>query len=197
MTQRLGSAGLTLVELAISAALLVVLAATVVGTMRASQGGATTVREETAVSRGLRQAMAQVSRDVQQTAASQLTIVTLADGNHRVTLQHPVALSGGVVTWGVHDPVLGVDDATRTQPGWSIRFTVLAEAGDRHLVRQILDGTGAVKHEDVLLRGLEDGSGAQPGFHIVQSGVLWRVTISARGGTGTTHSDSYDLALMN
>ena len=198
------SSGFSLVELSAALAVTLVIGVAVMGLVDVSQSGARTVSTETHSSRALRSAAEHVAGDLRQTAQPQLSITTLPDQNHTVTLQVPVGVSGGVVTWGVYDPVLGTDPASRTKAGWSLRYTVrtvlLDGVGlDRQLVRQILNTGGQVRHERVLLRHVEEGYAAQPGFRVEQNGAMWRVTISARTGTGTgpVHSLAFDVALRN
>lgn len=201
-----GRSGFTLVELAVALLVTAVVGTAIVSLVDVSRKGARTVHSETAAGRALRAAAEQVARDLRQTSQPQLTITTLADQNHEITLRQPVSVTAGVVSWGVYDPVLGPDTAARTKPGWSLRYTVrtvLLDGGvvDRQLVRQILDTAGKVRHERPILRHLEQGFAADPGFRVEQSGVLWKVTISARTGTGgagaPVRSLSFDVALRN
>lgn len=199
-----GHEGFTLVELAVALLVTAVVGTALMSLVDVSRKGARTVYTETAAGKALRAAAEGVARDLRQASQSQLSITTLSDQNHEVTLRQPVSVAAGVVSWGVYDPVLGPDKAARTKPGWSLRYTVrtvLLDSGiiDRRLVRQILDSAGTVRHERLILRHLQPGFAAQPGFRITQSGVLWKVTISARAGAGTgpIRSLSFDVALRN
>lgn len=160
---------------------------------------------ESRVIQGLRRSGSELADDLRRTSPSKITIQTLSDGNHQVTLQMPCGVARGDVVWGVYDRSLGVDDASRTRPGWSVRYTVVPVPLpngdlDRQLRRQLLDGTGDVTRQRTVLHWVRGGSGPKPGFQLKQNGSLYHVTLHASAGQadGTPARNlSFDVGTRN
>jgi hypothetical protein len=143
--------------------------------------------------------------DLRRAAASRVTIATLPDQNHAVTLQMPLGMSGGSPLWGVHDPSLGATEATRMRAGWFVRYTVVPvtarDGVDRQLRRQLVTDTGVVARQWAIAHFLQRGSGATPGFRLTLSGSMYHVAIfaapSKSAGGASVRNLSFDVALRN
>jgi hypothetical protein len=189
-------AGFSLVEAATVGVVMTVVLIVLMSLMQVNRDGSRMIVRQTKATEALRKAADVVEADVMQSGSSRMTVGALADGNHALTLQMPASVTAGVVTWGVRDPSLGDDDATRARDGWFVRYTVVTalEGGRtvRNLVRQLLDGTLALQRQTVLMRDVRSGGAAQPGLRVVQNGMLWNVTMSVeavrQGESGTSLS---------
>ncbi|MBL8859247.1 MAG: type II secretion system protein [Planctomycetes bacterium] len=183
-------AGFTLLESMISLSIFAVLGysiAVVVGTANDSQR---TVYRVAAEGRSLRESSSLLTDELRTSTNSQITVTTLADGNSSLTFRMPVE-SGGNLLWGVFDRKLGADYASQNNVDWSLRYTVVNAVGpdgalDRQLVRQILDAGSVVRDEQVIAHRLNNGTGAHPGFNVVQTGAMWVVTVSSEGHSAGT-----------
>jgi len=188
--------GFTLVEAVVSASLLMFVGMGAVMLTSVSRDGAAMTRSQASQTNWLRRASMAVREDLAQTTASRLTIATLTDQNHSITFQRPTACTAGVTTWGAYDG--SAAEGERMRDDHFTRFTVRAGSNGRQLVRQVLDSTMALVHEDVLAYGLASGSATPPGLRIVASGNLWQVTIGlAATSTQRGASLTFDVALHN
>lgn len=189
-------AGYTLLEMSMAAMLAVLVGLSVVGLMQAGRSGVTIVRQQAQATGSLRDATARMADELAQSKASRLVVEVLGDQNHQVTFQRPLAQSAGVVTWGTYD--VGMAEGERQRVGGYARFTVVASASGRDLVRQTLDDAKKVVRQDVLVRGVATGSAKARGFEMVASGALWRVTVRlAPEGLAPGQTLSFDVSLRN
>jgi prepilin-type N-terminal cleavage/methylation domain-containing protein len=199
MSARIARArGFSLLELTVALAVAAVLGGAGVLLMQTSQRSSRSILSDSRSSAGLRRAAETISLDLKQASAANVTIATLGDQNHSVTLRRPVAVSAGAIVWGVLEDELGTDEATRSRAGWSVRYLVAGAAGERTLVRQIVDDLGAVRGERLLLRGVRPGSGANPGFRVTAAGTMWRLELGVdRGGVPEGDAVTFDVSTRN
>lgn len=196
MNKRREQSGFTLVEAVVSASLLTIVGMGTVMLMSASRDGASMTRQQAMQTHWLRRASMSVREDLAQTTVARLTIATLGDQNHSITFQRPTDCVAGVATWGAFDP--NAPEGERMRDDHFTRFTVTTGGNGRQLVRQVLDSSSEVVHQEVLAYGLATGTAVPPGLQIVPSGDLWRVTIGLAGTTGTTGASlTFDVALRN
>lgn len=181
--------GFTIVELAISLVIFTSVGyglAVVVGVGKESQTIVESIHSASASQRTARELIADDLRTANDTS---ITITSLADYNSQVRLQQPITV-GGADTWGVYDRTLGSTEAEQNRAGWRVQYTVRSAEGidgnsQRELVRQLLDGNGAVQKTEVLAQYLNSGGETPPGFRVVQSGAMWVVTITSSGDPTT------------
>lgn len=198
MTTRREQQGFTLVETAIAAALSLVIVVGVVMFTQVGERNVSTVRYAAKASKELRTAAELVADDLRQCETSHMTIVSLADGNHSVTLQRPIGVTAGTPTWGIYEASLGATTAQRSQAGWSVCYTVVDDGAEKQLVRRTLDAGGAVRKQEVLLRNLRPGSSTAPGFQVEANGAMWTITISTRrDGEIPMQQVQFDVSLRN
>jgi len=175
-------AGMSLIEMMVSASLLGLVGLIVAWAFEAGVDSQRTVRRIAAGNEVLRVAAGQLRDELRVSEESMLTVNTLGDGNHEVTLAQPIFV-GGNLGWGVYDPLAGATEAERNLDGWRIRYTVdtqpVVPAGvTRRLVRQVLDDLGTVQDQDVLVDGLRAGGDDPPGFTVVRTGDVWEVSLT-------------------
>ncbi len=188
--------GFTLLEVAVAAALAAIVGLSVVGLVRSGRDGAEITRQQTMATGSLRKASVLIAEDLEQSQLARMAIVTLADKNHQVTFQRPVACVGGATTWGAYDGNAATDE--RLRAGCFARYTVIKTGSRRDLVRQLLAADQSVLRVDTVVRGVASGSAANPGFACVLTGVVWRVTVGLAGTSGTNgQSLTFDVALRN
>lgn len=186
--------GFTIVEVVAAMTVMVIVGLSVMQLIRISHGGARATADMTRSWGGLRKASGMMADDLAQAAVSKMTLTTV-NGEQQVTLQQPVAVAGGAVTWGACDMDQPV--ATRLRSGWFVRWTVRTVNGERQLVRQLLDAAQSVKVEKVVVRKLRTGTGSKPGFKVQASGQMWTITLSADGPNGAVDMVSFDVGLRN
>ncbi len=186
--------GFTIVEVVAAMTVMAIVGLSLMQLIRISHGGARATADMTRSWGGLRKASGMMADDLAQSAATKMTLATV-NGEQQVTLQQPVAVAGGAVTWGACD--LAQPVATRMRPGWFVRWTVRTVNGERQLVRQLLDAAQSVKVEQVVVRKLRAGTGSKPGFKVQASGQMWTITLSADGPNGAVEMVSFDVGLRN
>lgn len=201
-----GQRGWTMIEISIVMVLTAVMSLAVFGIMETSEKGARTVSREGKALTQLRKAATLLTQDIKQTTASRLVIASLPDGNHTVTLQEPLSIAGGVITWGVKENALGSTEVSRTKPGWFLRYTVVdvpmpSGPPEKRLMRQVLDASMKIQKEWILASSIRPGTSTPPGFQLTQSGSMWKASITTLASTGTglaaPRSLSFDIALRN
>jgi Tfp pilus assembly protein PilW len=196
---RANERGFTLLEVAMASVITVLVLVAVLLFADTGRAHADAVQREADSARALRSAAERIGRDVRQAGASQLTVATLPDENHSVTLQHPVSMAAGALSWGVDERGLGV------QPGWFVRYTVESAAtgavgtgSGRTLVRLVPDDAMQIQRREVLVRGLRAGTAEPAGFRIEPVGVMWRIELSTVAPPGKPErSVTFDLNLQN
>lgn len=201
-----GERGWTMIEISIVMVMTAVMSLAVFGIMETSEKGARTVWKEGEALAQLRKAANLLTQDIKQTTTSRLVIATLPDGNHTVTLQKPLSITAGVITWGVKEKELGSTAATRTKPGWFLRYTVVdvpmpSGPPEKRLMKQALDASMKVQKEWILARNIQPGTSTPAGFQLTQSGSMWKARITTLASTGANiaapRSLSFDIALRN
>lgn len=214
-TPRASQAGYTLLELGVSTVIAGLLGLAAVTMVQVGRKSHDTTRTETNRSQGVREASRALSDELKQCKLAGLTLGMLADGNCEITFARPISVTAGVITWGALDPHKAPSDPEARRAGWSVRWTVKAlRAGtatstsiptiatdkvERVLVRQVLDEAKQVVFERIVLRDVNLGTNAHPGFRIEQVGTLWRVRMSAGGAVDPANSThlTFDVALRN
>ena len=175
--------GFTLLEMMIGVAIFSVVGLALMEAVRMGHDSSTQVILKASSNSELRRSSAAMTDELAMTSAATITVTDLPDGNHQLDFQEPIAV-GGVTTWGVDEPMLGVNN------DWFIRYTVeafnLGGALSRRLVRQVIDDTGAVRNTRIVAEGLRDGNAGTPGFSCAQVGEMWVMSIRTEQG----HSDS-------
>lgn len=188
--------GFTLLEVTIASALAVLVGLSVVGLVMAGRDSAATARRQAASTSSLRAASVAMAEDLSQSQTARLSIVELADKNHQVTFQRPVASAAGAVTWGAYDAKM--PGGARLRANCSARYTVRKDGDARNLLRQVLADDGTVVREEILVRDVATGSAAKPGLAIVRTGDVYQVTIGLAGSSGTNgQAISFDVVLHN
>lgn len=186
--------GFTLVELAASMAISAIVLMAVIGLIRISQGGARISSSMTSSWGDIRRTSGTVADDLAQCALARMGLVTVS-GEQELTVQRPLGTTGGVVDWGVSDPTQTL--ANRLRLGWFVRYRVVTVAGERQLVRQMLDSALVVQSEQIMVRRLRQGSANPPGFRVAANGAMWTVTLSVAGPTGAAETLSFDVSMRN
>lgn len=173
-------AGFSLLEAVIALSLFAVVGYGLVVTLDVGQDTDRLVRSGATRNRELREAARRVSEEMRCSRNSAITVTTLADGNHELSLMVPIQ-NEGVNGWGVYDTALGTTEAERNRENWLVRYTVLPAVIDgqtvHQLVRRVLDDQGDVQLETVIADGLRSGGGT-PGFQVLQAGVMWEIRIA-------------------
>jgi prepilin-type N-terminal cleavage/methylation domain-containing protein len=174
--------GFTLLEMMISVSIFAVLGYALLTAVDIAHDSDATVIRISSEDRSVRTSTTSLLDELRSTSDANITVATLADGNHRVRFTVPVTVAG-VLGWGVYDRSLGHTPDDQNKVGWSLQYTVRSVTGTdgkptRELVRQILDAAGSVHSETVLVRGLRSGTQTPAGFKVVRSGDLWEITLS-------------------
>lgn len=186
--QQRSQGAFTLVELSIALTLFTVLGYGLSLAMQSGGNASSTVSQMTAENGGIRELRGKLAGELEVAQEADITIAPLADGNHQLSFMVPIDDSG-TQDWGVYDTSLGLDAASQNRVDWRFQYTVevrpLGGGGvDRTLVRQIIDDTGAVQREEVMVSGLRSGTDVPPGFSVTQAGDLWEVTVSTKRTDG-------------
>lgn len=178
----------TLVELSIALTLFTVLGYGLSLAMQSGGSASSTVSRMTAENGDLRELRNRLAGELEFARDGDIAVTVLADGNHQLNFMVPID-DGAGPDWGVYDTSLGLDTASQNRVDWRFQYTVQVRplgggALDRTLVRQIIDDTGVVQREEVLVGGLRSGTDNPPGFSITQAGDLWEVTVSTKRTDG-------------
>ncbi|MFN7589045.1 MAG: type II secretion system protein J [Planctomycetota bacterium] len=190
------AAGFTLVEIIVGVSLATFAGLAAITLLASSRDGASLTRRETMTTGWLRKVSQRLREDLAQCSTARLTVARDLDQNDVVTVQRPLASGGAAPAWGAYDPSQSAAD--RMREDCFTRYAVQRVGSDRQLVRQVLDGSDTLLHEEVLARGLADGRGAVPGLRVQAAGAMWRVTIGIAGVAGHRgDSVTFDVALMN
>lgn len=178
--------GFTLLEMIVAISLFSFVGYSVAVAMSAGNHSNVIVKRVADEDEALREASNRLVDELSATSDSRITVTTLGDGNHRLDFTQPIT-AAGAMDWGVHERLLGSTDAEQNRVGWNVRYTVRTVTVDgaqqKQLVRQIVDGGGAVQREKVLVEGLENGTSNPPGFHVEHVGSVWVVTLTTVGKT--------------
>ncbi len=198
--------GFSLLELIVTMAISTVVMGAVVMISKSGQDSSATIVKEGQKVRDLRRAANLISKDLRQAGSGTLTVTTLGDGNNSIVFKKPISFSAGAVTWGVFDRSLGNSPSARNKANWAYRYTVIPvtlKGGivDRQLVREFLDSSLSLQKRQVVAHFLRDGNGANPGFSVTPSGILWKVRIATQRpksvGEGAIQKIEFDVALRN
>ena len=174
--------GFTLLEMMISVSIFAALGYALLTAVDIAHDSDVTVMRIASEDRSTRTSTTSLLDELRSTSDANITVATLADGNHRVRFTMPVEVAG-VLGWGVFDRSLGHTPDDQNKVGWSLQYTVRSVTGTdgkptRELVRQILDTAGTLHSESVVARGLRSGTQTPAGFKMVPSGDLWEITLS-------------------
>lgn len=175
------NAGFTLLELAVSTAILTAIAYTLSNAMIMAKGAHDAVMSA-ASENSARRASLELGEELKSANRDTVVIETLADGNHQLTFMLPI-ISGGNPDWGASDMRLSGDPELQSQAGWQVRYTVVVEnlgggKFDRQLWRQVLDDAGTVQLSDKVASGLRSGALLPRGFSVEEAGDVWEVTLT-------------------
>lgn len=184
---RSAQGGLTLIELTVAMTIFAVLGYSLMSALSLSNNSRAAVENMVEENEELRAGAGAVTNDLRVSSDARIDIAELADENHEVTVQLPIAI-GGVLDWGVPAHEIGAPEATDHQD-WVVRYTVTTGvdehgAPERALVRQLVDAAGEVQKAEELVHGLTKGSDASPGFRVEKTGDVWEVTLSTEKGAG-------------
>lgn len=179
--------GFTLVELVLATGILLVIGYVLADAVGMGRNSQRSVMRLVSENQAIRTAAVTLTNELRAADAATLSISTLPDGNHEITYMQPIEVAGAPA-WGVYDPSYGPDPESCNKPDWKVRYTVQNVPGEggalvRGLVRAILDETGLVQEQDIVVVGLESGTATPPGFTMIQSGDVWEITISTVGRT--------------
>lgn len=184
---RLGSsrAAFSLVELIAAIAVFGIVGYTLAGSVGLAKRAQTTVSRTVDGNVAVRNASARLRAELKATGDARIALATLGDGNQSLSFQVPVEV-GGVQGWGAYERRLGTAEVHQNLVDGLLRYTVevAPNNGERRLVRQVVDSTGAIRRSDVLVRNLTSGGPNAPGFAIDAAGDLWRVRITQAGREG-------------
>lgn len=177
-------AGFTIIETMISLSIFAALGYAVAVCTKTANDSQRTVYSVAADDRALRESSSYLTDELRSSTDAQVTVATLADGNHQVDFKVPVE-SGGNLVWGVYDKGLGNDYASQNKVDWKLRYTVrnsvVGGVVNKQLLRQILDTNSVVQDEKVIAERLHSGTENPPGFRVIKSGDMWVVTVSTSG----------------
>jgi prepilin-type N-terminal cleavage/methylation domain-containing protein len=199
MSTRSRRAGFSLVELTAAIAVFGIVGYTLAGSVGLAKRAQTTVSRTVDTNVAVRDASARLRAELKATGDARIALATLGDGNHSLTFQVPVEV-GGAEGWGAFERRLGPSEMQQNLVDGQLRYTVefAPNNGERRLVRQVLDDTGAVRRSEVLVRDLAPGVANAPGFAIEAVGDLWRVRITqaAREG-GAARTEEFHVRTRN
>ncbi len=90
------------------------------------------------------------------------------------------------MTWGAYDATWGPNPDEESEEDWWIRYTVQDfmdedAAPRKRLVRQVLNAAMEVQEQDTVATKLRVGTGANPGFHVNQTGDVWVIEVYLEG----------------
>ena len=177
-------AGFTLVELSIALGIFAMLGISVAVGVDVANDSQRTVYTVAAEDRALRESTSYLTDELRSSRDNQITVTTLADGNHQLDFKVPIEV-GGALTWGVYDKHLGTTYAEQNKLDWKLRYTVrevvVAGVVNKQLLRQIIDTNSVVHQQQVVAEGLHAGTHNPPGFEVVKSGDMWVITVSTAG----------------
>jgi type II secretory pathway pseudopilin PulG len=176
--------GFTLLESTIALVISVTLGYVLTLALGVGNHSERTVVQVAAEDADFRDATDTLIRELRESTDAQVNVTVLPDGNSQLQFMVPL-VAGGVVTWGVHDRMLGSDQASQDRQGWIFRYTVRSVVSGgvttKQLVRQLLDTTLTVQREKVLATGLRAGNQNPPGFNVVKAGSVWQITLTTQG----------------
>jgi prepilin-type N-terminal cleavage/methylation domain-containing protein len=199
MSTRSRRAGFSLVELTAAIAVFGIVGYTLAGSVGLAKRAQTTVSRTVDTNVAVRDASSRLRAELKATGDARIALATLGDGNHSLTFQVPVEVAGAE-GWGAYERRLGPSEAQQNLVDGQLRYTVetAPNIGERRLVRQVLDNTGAVRRSEVLVRGVAPGGANAPGFAIDAVGDLWRVRITraAREG-GAARTEEFHVRTRN
>ncbi len=121
------------------------------------------------------------------------------NGNDQLVFQVPVDSNPGTA-WGAYDRGLGSTPAEWNRVGWRICYVVQNNVqGTPCLVRQVLDGGGALQRETQIVSNvLVDGHPDAPGFTVQATGDVWEVTLKTLTGDGhSTRTETFQVQTRN
>jgi prepilin-type N-terminal cleavage/methylation domain-containing protein len=175
------ASGFTLIETTVALTIFAALGYTLSVVVALGKHSQTTITGLTTEDRSLRQATTDLIDDLRNGSDANITVTVLPDGNHQVVFMEPIDL-GGVASWGVYDRTVNPNP----MPNWQVRYTVNDQPLgngliDKQLVRQVLDDTGVLKKQTVLVDNLMLGTQVPPGFQMVKTGAVWQITLSTQG----------------
>ena len=166
---------MTLVELVVAIATGSILVVMVGSVLLASTRMADSIVKESSAQR-IDMALRRITESLRRSANNRITIAVDGDLNSILTLQVLSSVDG--VSWGAERI-----DGTFVD-GWS---TAYRRTGT-DLIRQTVDGTGAVVEQLVVAVGVQDPSGGGPGFGVTVINSVYAVTINVHRTVGTTES---------
>ncbi|MFT4647519.1 MAG: prepilin-type N-terminal cleavage/methylation domain-containing protein [Glaciecola sp.] len=174
-------AGFTLIEVIFATTIFGVIGVGLTQGIQIAETTHQSVSSEGGHNREMRNSIGLLRDEFKACRDSSIDVQTTPDGNHRLVFQVPVD-SGVGTGWGVYDRKLGsgADDWNRV--GWNFCYLVSENnQGQSCLVRQILDGGGALQRETEIVRHVlaNDPSGI-PGFTVVSTGDVWEFTLTTQ-----------------
>ncbi len=200
MSPRFGRrSGFSLTELTAAIAVLGVVGYAIAGSVQLARRAQVTVNGTVEVNGAVRNATEVLRGELRATRDDLVNVTVLPDGNHELRFQVAVA-DGAGTAFGAFERRLGGLTNQQNLVGGSIVYTVVTTANreERRLERRILDAGGNVRHTRILVRGLTQGGGENPGFAVDTAGDLWRIRITqeARQG-GAPRSEEFHVRTRN
>jgi|688.fasta_scaffold99652_3 hypothetical protein len=194
---RIAERGFTIVEVVVAVALSVLVCLAAAATVSVSRSGHERSISAARTTGHMRDASLRMREDVCQSSNAGRFFVSVGpDGNDVIRMQQPITLPGGGSSWGAVDPSLPLDQ--RMRDGHWTRYEVVAAAGDRVLVRRVVDGLGAIVSELVVARGIASGAANPRGLRVETVGATRRITIGFNTTSNqTTPSLRFDVVLRN
>ena len=183
--------GFTLVEVAVSTAIALVLGFLLIGLIKMGGDSYKTVKKIARENIQKRRLKRGIFDELQLTSDSRMRIDRLPDGNDQVTFQIPIRVNGRK-TWGVKDDFPGTPPEERYKENWSIRYTVK----DGNLVRQLIDPENNVRKSQIIIRDL-NRNGNSKGFKINKTGDLLDINVSTRERTGELQRMNFQVLSRN
>ncbi len=174
--------GFTLLETTFSVSILAIVAGGTVSMMKSSGSVFTESVRSTAARRASTDALARLTDDVAQANAASLAITTNSTAGDQLSLQVPMSITAGTVTWGARTLSSGTVGALANS---TVRYLVTAAPAGRvgwQLVRRVVNSLGAtIGSDEVLLRDV-DGPDQKlgKGFVVTRNNKLVTVTVRMR-----------------
>lgn len=183
--------GFTLLETTFSVSILAIVAGGTVSMMKSSGSVFAESVRSTAARRASTDALARLTDDVAQANAASLTITTNSSTGDQVSLQVPMSITAGTITWGARTLTSGTVGNLANS---TVRYLVTAAPNGRvgwQLVRRIVNSLGVtIGTDEVLLRDV-DGPDKKlgKGFVVTRNNKLVTVKVRMRMSTDKDVAD--------
>ncbi len=199
LRHRSPTGGFTLLEVIISITVFGVIGVGLSQGVKIAETTQKSVSSESGHNRNMRDSVGLLRDELKTCQDSSIELEISPNGNHQLVFQVPVD-SGLGTGWGVYDRKLGNTSDDWNRVGWKLCYLVREnEQGQSCLVRQIIDGGGALQREtEIVSHVLTDGQEEGPGFSVTATGSVWEVTLRTKTGEGqATRTETFQIQTRN